>query len=100
MSEKELCNSLKRFACDMQAELNVNVQKGGEDDWKTCNVLWLLAKLMEETGEVADAILDRNYCGTVREECADVANIALMIADAYEYQGKQGGDEHETNSHS
>ena len=42
----------------------------------------LIDKLEEEVGELLDELLEDQYdYGSVRKEAADVANIAMMIAD-------------------
>jgi regulator of replication initiation timing len=87
------------FACEMERQLKANDRKGG---WSDCTDGYLLAKLDEEVGEVKEAVQavhddlaykamsfgergDRGGLAGLIErvinEAADVANIAMMVAD-------------------
>lgn len=59
-----------------------------------CNAAWLTTKLLEEAGEVAKLLrrsadyqtgrivdMSRQKARCIARECADVANIAMMLAD-------------------
>lgn len=83
------------FAEIMDRKLSANAHKG---HWGGCRPEWLLARLLEEAGELAACLLKRDdalrmlqisergalnpdYAKTIAREAADVANFALMIAD-------------------
>jgi NTP pyrophosphatase (non-canonical NTP hydrolase) len=83
------------FANDMEINLKANDHKDG---WDACTFLWLMTKLSEEVGELGVCCLNNHnlagqYIGYVSQheevqalrrvirEAADVANIAMMIAD-------------------
>lgn len=74
------------FADQMEKKLSQNDHKGG---WQNCDFKYLLKRLKEEQTEVEDALKLRGttFFGTVLkdkeiiDECADVANFAMMIAD-------------------
>jgi NTP pyrophosphatase (non-canonical NTP hydrolase) len=82
------------FARIMEAALQANEHKG---HWDRCDPRWLLAKLMEEVGELAQVIVgmylpdgeriaspDEGINTAVRtgvREAADVGNLAMMLAD-------------------
>ncbi len=84
---------VKKFAEAMEIELIENAHKGS---WKDCELRFLIAKLQEEVEEL---VLAANGCkliepkpeicdlavsaqrNHVRQEAADVGNIAMMIAD-------------------
>lgn len=76
----------------MEAKLQRNDRKGG---WRGCEPGWLLLRLVDEVGELAEAALKvwRQRGGppgsgpseedirAVLAEAADVANFAMMVAD-------------------
>lgn len=67
------------FAGEMEKRLKANDHKGG---WEDCSLEWLVAKLAEETGEVAAIVIKHgSWKEKVIKEAADVANVAMMIAD-------------------
>lgn len=78
--ELELREEVRWFAELMELQLQRNDHKGG---WKECSVEWLLKRLLEEAGEVYEAYATDGPAGQgkTEEECADVANFALMIAE-------------------
>lgn len=81
---------LAQFANLMEEILKRNDHKGG---WNECSALWLLAKLSEEVGELGSILAELHFpdgvtllltaqmVRSIREEAADIANIAMMIAD-------------------
>ena len=62
----------------MNEQLYINKHKGG---WKHLDDSYLLARLMEELGELAVAIEYGINKKDIIKEAADVANFAMMIAD-------------------
>lgn len=66
------------FASAMQAKLDQNRHKGS---WRDDDIWQLYARLMQECGELFEAFLRAGDAREIIEECADVANFALMIAD-------------------
>ncbi len=60
----------------MEKKLIKNICKG---NWKH-NLDYLLIRLDEERKELDKAIEERNF-GRVIEECADIANLTMMIAE-------------------
>jgi len=85
--------SVIAMADAMQEKLEANADKkgwpseGGKRGWKqpACTHQFLLRKLREESEELALAVMLYKVEGAplndVRLEAADVANIAMMIAD-------------------
>ena len=67
--------SVRRFAELMERELRANDHKGG---WSDDAPNALLARLIEETGEMARAMV---IGGDVAKEAADVANFAMMLSE-------------------
>jgi NTP pyrophosphatase (non-canonical NTP hydrolase) len=65
------------FADAMEAKLRVNDYKGG---WKHSPTAWLIARLIQEVGELAVSIAG-DFDEDVLYEAADVANFAMMIVD-------------------
>lgn len=77
---------VQAFAVAMEAKLAENRHKGDRTGWLEVNPLLLLARLHKELEELERAI---QGVGTARyinddviREAADVANYAMMIADA------------------
>lgn len=71
---------LRAFAVCMEQRLRDNDWKGG---WHNSDPQWLIVKLIEEVGELANLIANGETVGKVGVcgEAADVANMAMMIAD-------------------
>jgi len=72
----------------MEMVLRENDYKGG---WVDCSPTWLLAKLLEEIGELGQEINEGMDSASdtiflplggvhTKKECADIANIVMMIA--------------------
>jgi len=76
----EARESVRWFAGVMETKLHQHDDRPGWDGEYTG---WLLDRLREETREVKRELEKCNYTGSrkVIEECADVANFAMMIAD-------------------
>lgn len=67
------------FAVAMEKELRENDHKGG---WKTEGISYFIEKLHEEVNELTKALGDiKATKRRVLSEAADVANIAMMLAD-------------------
>lgn len=66
------------FSLKMEQELCENDHKGG---WKGISEKFAIEKLTEEFHEVINAIKEREHPDEIISECADLANIAMMIAD-------------------
>ena len=81
------------FSEIMETKLKKNDNKGG---WDNCEIDWLISRLKEEVKEIEDAwLIKKNDFGRsagegfllcpssedIQNECADVANFAMMIAD-------------------
>lgn len=73
--EKRIVHALEKR---MLHKLRVNAHK---PHWHGESIEYLLERLREEVREVEDAIEDELSSDAVYDECADVANIAAMIAD-------------------
>lgn len=77
----EVRPAVAAFAAAMEERLKANDHKGG---WRGCNVGYLLGKLDEEVCELIEALsLPDRLPELVREEAADVANLALFLADNF-----------------
>ena len=87
--------AVRWFAEKMEAMLAANDDKGG---WEDCPLEFLRGKLEEEYQEVIeelDEILEKKQSKTkitIRDkrsliwECADLANIAMMLADLHAHR--------------
>lgn len=74
------------FARQMEGKLDQNRHKGNREGWLKDAPIDLLARLVEEVVELQHAI-DRGWpTDDVDGEAADVANFALMVADAYRHR--------------
>lgn len=87
---RELCPEVIAFAHLMQHKLNMNAHKDGEGwgrdssgkrGWKSCSPQFLMDKLYEEVLELTIAIHEGDSAKSIRQEAADVGNIAMMLAD-------------------
>ena len=65
------------FACDMKNKLAKNRHK---EHWGNYDYRYMLDRIEEELTELYQAVLDGNPEDII-QECADVANFAMMIAD-------------------
>jgi len=70
----EIREPVKWFAQQMEQQLKANDHKGG---WDNCSMQYLLERLEEETHELTACSNEEQ----VIQECADIANFAMMIAD-------------------
>lgn len=89
-------NTIQRMAQTMQHKLEVNKHKdkptdqwprdehGRRDGWSGVSLEYLMEKLGEEMRELMDAIAANDSPESVWCEAADVANIAMMLAENYE----------------
>jgi len=73
--------SLIKFAVIMEKKLKRNDHKGG---WVGEDIDYLLDRLDEEVVELRKAIEKEHIGKRIKNEAADVANFAMMIADNYE----------------
>lgn len=96
---------LEEFCWDMENKLRENDYKG---NWSECNYSYLIQRLREEVDELDEVLacfvigqavprdLGGAYSieqyGEVVEECADVANFAMMIADNLKNERETTGD--------
>jgi NTP pyrophosphatase (non-canonical NTP hydrolase) len=69
-----------QFAGLMESRLAANDHKS---HWEAEDTDWLLGRLLEEVEELKAEVANGDLGGSeqVRQECADVANFAMMIAD-------------------
>lgn len=86
----EIRDEVKWFSVRMEQKLKANDDKGG---WDNCSKDDLLDSMKDELGEMIDAASRIGYscfCGhsisdkevqKLINECADIANFAMMIAD-------------------
>lgn len=70
-------NAVLRFAEAMELRLRANAAKGG---WHNEPITWLFLRMREELGELEGALCRYDH-DAVRQECADVANFAMMICE-------------------
>lgn len=68
----------------MLAKLLSNAHKGGPEGWENDDVIDLRERVKEELKELDDAISHHRDPAAIRAEAADVANMVMMVADAYE----------------
>jgi len=73
----DLRPAVRQFAERMEERLVANDHKGG---WKGCSDRYLLSKLTEEYVELFRAV-EHESAERVAKEAADLANIAMMLAD-------------------
>jgi len=75
------------FAQRMEAKLAKNIRKGGRGNWLNTRVSVLLDRLLDEVIELEGELEKhpgegpKEHAEAVANECADVANFAMMIVD-------------------
>lgn len=75
------------FALRMEYKLSLNRHKGDREGWLAETIEWLFARGIEEGGELAQLMThcpddrDPNWAELVADECADQANLLMMLAD-------------------
>jgi len=67
-----------KFADRMEKKLSVNDHKRG---WMKCSYGYLLRRLDNEVSELKSSLNEQRGAEWVANECADIANFAMMIAD-------------------
>lgn len=77
--------ALKQFADNMETVLK---HHDNNYHWRHCNEAYLVQRLNEEIGELIGVLLEGreaivNYEDCVLNECCDIANFAMMIADNF-----------------
>jgi len=70
---------LDRFVVRMRRKLALP-QNQAKGDWRNESDLWLLSRLQAELSEMATA-LDLGDREGFADECADAANVLMMLAD-------------------
>lgn len=74
--------ALKRFSCEIEAQLQKHDKKKGESGWSDAHHAWLMVKLMEEVGELAAILFDgKPHSQKAIDECLDIGAVAMMIYD-------------------
>ena len=71
--------ALDRFVNVMRAKL-AKPENIAKPHWRQCDLQFLVQRLEDEVQEMKEAI-DEGSKKSIRLECADVANFAMMIAD-------------------
>ena len=83
--ERELQDKVERvsewFKNKVVEKLTYEREVKGKGDWTDVPISHLLRRLLEEVGELADALLDEAKVHQIISECADVSAIAMMIAN-------------------
>lgn len=82
MEDKIEC-TVEWFGNRIVDKLKAQLERG-KGDWKDVPTSHLVRRLLEEVGELADALLDDAKPHQILYECVDVAAIAMMIADNLE----------------
>jgi NTP pyrophosphatase (non-canonical NTP hydrolase) len=70
--------SIDLFAADMRRKMRANSHK---PHWSQVSFDHLFSRLREEMSELEQAFMSGAVWNEVVDECADVGNIAMMIAD-------------------
>jgi hypothetical protein len=71
--------AVKWYAERMEETLKRNDHKGG---WRRCDLQYLSMRLTQERKELAEAIASKDNKRIINE-CTDVANFSLMLADKF-----------------
>jgi NTP pyrophosphatase (non-canonical NTP hydrolase) len=81
---------VRAFGRIMEGKLQANRHKGDREGWVESRPLDLLERVTEELDELLAAVFHRESDEVVAKEAADVANMAMMVADAYIHQHSLG----------
>lgn len=88
-------NEVGWFANQMERKLRVYDREKGERGWKRNDVAELFERLEDEVAELGHIIHTiysvpacglEDMCAQAMEECADIGNFAMMIADRLSQQ--------------
>lgn len=90
MTEAVADATLKRWTRNMKRKLMANAHKG--DSWLGDEPLALLRRVREELDELEMALINGDPREEVSDESADVANMAMMVHDAYWLGGRATHD--------
>lgn len=81
-----------RFAVRMEKKLEANRHKGNREGWLKDDPWSLVERILDETVEVqqcftegSDGRIDYKDAEELADECADVANFCMMVADRVTY---------------
>jgi len=72
-----LADRIEAWAMRMLGKLFENAEKGGPEGWE------VLVRVHEELEELKTAMKKKRSARLVYDEAADVANMVMMVADAY-----------------
>jgi hypothetical protein len=90
MSQEKRIDLVSNLARFMRAKLELHADKG--DNWQSCDLSWLLARLRQEVNELGTAVASSTNIAVVWSEAADVANMAAMVADAFEFAAARAAE--------
>ena len=71
---------LKPFLALMEKELHANAEKGGRKEWRSLSPAFVMLEIYYHAAKLQQAVKDDDLSG-VKEYSADVANMAMMMAD-------------------
>lgn len=77
----ELEDAVNKFSNRMLRKLRMNQHKGNAAGWRNTTFSNLLKMLKDEIVELEVELLDQEDYDFIIDECANVANFAMMIAD-------------------
>lgn len=69
------------FAERMEKKLDINRHKGNREGWLSMSKAALLHRVREELLEVDKKLFSSHSAQDIADECADVANFCMMLAD-------------------
>jgi hypothetical protein len=81
---------VRAFSRVMEYKLGVNRHKGSRGDWCEDEPRDLLERVKQELTELLIAVFERHSEEEVAWEAADVANMAMMVADSYVNKVSEG----------
>lgn len=89
----KLRKSVRLFAQAMERKLREHDATKGKRGWmpKDCAADYLMLRVEEEASELRDAMEDDERASVVTAEAADVANMAMMVAENYAAWRKSRG---------
>jgi len=81
--DREMCvdlDAVEAFGDEMMKKMRKNKHKA---HWSVVSDEWIISRLKQELAELEQALEKGMSDRLIRQECADVANFAMMISDKH-----------------
>lgn len=81
--KEQVEQTIEWFSEQVKEKLFFEIEEKNKKDWRPYSLKWLFKRLLDEVAELGEEVLtDHTLCPpTIIRECADVASLAMFIAD-------------------